>query len=84
MSHQIKIARAKALSTIGDCHNSFDAMLAYIPAGVLKTLPAKRLAQMVDGLWLACGATRAIAARDAIEDGFVWDERAQRAINLAH
>jgi len=82
VTHQIKIARAKTLSVIGDCHESFNAMLDYVPRGVLKTLPAKRLAEMIDALWLACGTSKAIAAREAIQNGFVWDARNDRAVDL--
>lgn len=72
---QIKINRARKLSTIGNLPNTFAAMLIYVPADNITALTSRQLASQIDTLWRACGTSKAIAAREAIENGFVWDER---------
>lgn len=74
---QIKINRARHLSTTGRYPASFDAMLAAIPAPVVTGLTAKALAALIDAQWIACQDAKAIAEREAIDAGAVWDARRQ-------
>lgn len=79
----IKIKRARALSTIGACPGSFDAMLAHVPGDVREALTSAQLAHMIDGLWRACGASKAIATQDACAEGAIWDAQSCRMREIA-
>lgn len=83
MDHTIKIKRALRLSTIGANHASANAMLDFVPAAIIETLPARKLAEMLDAMWQLAGNSKAVAARDAIKEGGVWDDRASRFRALA-
>lgn len=74
----LKIKRARQLSTIGDCHETFAAMANAIPSDVVAALSSRRIAQIIDANWRLAGASKAAAEREAISNGAVWDERAQR------
>jgi len=78
----IKVIRAAKISKIGGNSNSFYNMLDYIPADVRKALSSKQIAVIIDRLWDACGASKAIAARESLENGFVWDAKNNRAVDL--
>lgn len=80
---QIKIKRARAAATIGRYPASFDAMLARVPADVVAALTSAQLAQMLDALADACDASKALAARDACDEGAIWDARANRLREIA-
>lgn len=80
----LKIKRARELSTIGDNPTSFAAMANAIPADVIAALPARLIAQLVDANWQLAGTSKAIAARDAISEGAVWDERRGAFREIAH
>lgn len=69
----IKIKRAMRLAVIGTCPASAEAMLDMIPADIQASLTARQIAGMMDALWRACGASKAIAAQDAIAEGGIWD-----------
>lgn len=83
MAHSIKINRALKLSTIGAHAGSAEAMLESVPDSVIKALPSRQLAQMIDALWQHSSATKAIAARAIIAEGGVWDSRANAFRPLA-
>lgn len=67
--HSIKINRALKLSTIGDCGGSADDMLRMIPAATVARLRSRELAELLDAMWTACSASKAIAAREIIDEG---------------
>ncbi len=79
----IKYNRTKALSVIGENHGSFDAMWAHLPAEIIEALSSTKLAKMVDSLWSCAGQSKAIAEREACENGFLWDARAHLSRDLA-
>ena len=81
--HQIKIKRALKKSKIGTCPGSAHAMLAYIPQSIMDQATSSAVAEMLDALWLACGTSKAIAEREAIQNGFVWDAPNNRARDIA-
>lgn len=72
---QIKITRARRLAIIGNCPGSFAAMVEAIPAAAIAALSSKAIAAVVDANWQLASASKAIAARDAISEGGVWDSR---------
>jgi len=69
---QIKITRARKSSAIGANPETFAAMLAYVPTDVVNSLTSKLLAAQIDAIWQACGASKMIASREAIENGAVY------------
>lgn len=73
----IKITRALRKAIIGDCHESASAMLAAIPDSVIAALSSSQLAEMLDAAWRLSCTAKAIAEREAIANGGVWDERRQ-------
>ncbi|NBN63087.1 hypothetical protein [Pannonibacter tanglangensis] len=79
----IKITRAAKLSRIGDTPRSFAAMAQYLPDSVIKSLTSVQLAEMIDALWTCAGDAKAIAAREAIEAGCVWDAKRNMSRDLA-
>lgn len=76
--HAIKINRALRLAGIGSCHGSAMAMLDYVPASVRAALSGAELGELLDALWRACQDAKALAAREAIGEGAIWDARRQR------
>lgn len=81
-SHQIKINRAVKMARIGAYPNSASAMINHIPDTVISALPARLIAAQIDALWDACQASKAIADREAIQNGFVWDSPRNLAVEL--
>jgi hypothetical protein len=79
----IKYRRAKALSAIGNLPGSFDAMWGHIPAEVRKALTSRQIASMIDGLWQCANASKAEAEREAVRNGFVWNEANGKIVALA-
>lgn len=79
----IKVNRALALANIGRNPGSAQAMLDAIPADVVAALTARRLAQMLDAMWRLAGASKALAAHDAIAEGAIWDARTGRLRSIA-
>lgn len=79
----IKINRARKLSVIGNTPGSFYAMIERIPATVTGAITSRQLADMVDAMWAACQEAKALAAKEAIDQGAVWDARSQRLRGIA-
>jgi hypothetical protein len=79
----LKYNRAKSMSIIGSCPKSFDAMWDAIPIQIKQILSGKLLAQLVDANWHLAGTSKAIAARDIVAEGYVYDAKNQRSIALA-
>ena len=77
---QLKINRAYAKSKIGSYPASREAMLDYIPAGVVAALASQQLAEMLDAMWSACQDAKRIAAQDAMRNGCIWDGTQMREI----
>ncbi len=80
----IKINRAMRLADISANPGSASDMLGLIPAEVVEALTAKQLATMLDAMWAACQRSKAIAARDAIAEGAIWDAGRQQLRPIAH
>lgn len=79
----IKINRARKLSAIGDVPGSFYAMVERVPAAVTAAITSRQLADMVDAMWAACQEAKALAEKEAIDQGAVWDARSQRLRGIA-
>jgi hypothetical protein len=82
-NHAIKINRARKLSPWGDYDATFGAMIDAIPASTIAALPAAEIAKLVDAMVGLTSRTKAIAERDAIANGFVWDARENRSREIA-
>lgn len=67
LTHNTKIRRALEIAEIGARPNSAAAMLGYIPPEVVEKLSSALLATMIDNLWGACVASKAVAARQFYE-----------------
>lgn len=76
----IKVNRALKLCDIGAHQVSAAAMLDAIPDAIIEALPARMIAQLIDANWALAQDAKAIAVRDAIEDGAVWDGHKMREI----
>ena len=76
--HTIKVKRASKIASIGKYPGTWNALLAHVPHELVQTLTVRQLAQTVDVLWACAQASKAIATREAISEGGVWDSR-QRA-----
>ncbi|RWR28867.1 hypothetical protein D2T31_12200 [Sinirhodobacter populi] len=80
LSNQIKVNRAIKMSEIGAHAESAAAMLLAIPESVVEALPARLIAQLLDANWTLAQQSKAIAERDAISEGAIWDGRRMREI----
>ncbi len=76
--HAIKINRALRASKVGAFPGSAAAMIVHLPTSLIESLTGQQLGEMLDALWRVAGASKAIAAREVIADGCVWDDRAGR------
>ena len=83
-NHSIKINRAQAQSKWGNNAETFSAMLGHIPASAVEKLTSAELAELVDAMMVCAQASKAIAEREAIENGFVWDSQNNRSIELTN
>lgn len=79
----IKINRALKLASIGANPDSAAAMLEVIPAEAIKAVTAHQLAAMLDAVWRACQASKAIATREALDEGAIWDAGRGRLREIA-
>lgn len=84
MVHKVKIARAKQLATIGPCHASFEAVIDAVPEATIAAISSRALAELADAIWRSWGETKAIAERDAIAEGGIWDARRETFRALAN
>lgn len=73
--HAIKVNRAVRLASIGRYPASAAAMLSAIPDCLIVGLTARQIAVTMDANWDLAQASKALAAREIIENGFVWDAR---------
>ena len=78
----LKYMRTKSRSAIGIYHASFEAMWDNIPIEIKKALPSKMLAKLIDANWRLSSASKALATREIIENGFLWDAQRNKSINL--
>lgn len=74
----IKTNRAQGFSKIGMHPAKVAAMLSHVDRQVLASVSSRTLASVIDSLYAASLAAKAIAMRDAIGEGAVWDAKAQR------
>ncbi|QIG79976.1 hypothetical protein [Stakelama tenebrarum] len=81
--HPIKINRALNAAAIGSCPGSASDMLAAIPDSVVAALPGRLLAELLDANWQLAQRSKSLAAREALDEGAVWDDRRERMIELA-
>lgn len=83
INHSRKVNKAVKMSNIGEHPESVAAMLRAIPADVIDALPARLIAQLIDANWRLAGASKAIAAAEAIQEGCVWDAQQGRHRDIA-
>lgn len=50
-------------------------MLDAIPAEVVAALTSRQLAALLDAMWQTACASKALANREAIAEGAIWDAR---------
>lgn len=79
----IKIERAVKLSKIGAYPATFSALLAHVPQTLVDTMTSRQLAATLDALFACAQESKALAAREAIQNGFVWDARQNRSRDIA-
>ena len=71
----IKIDRARRLSGAGAYPATCAAALANVPASIVAALPARMLAELIDAMSAAHQSGKALALREACDEGAVWDAR---------
>lgn len=81
--HQIKIDRARKLSSTGRYPATFDAMLGHVSPDIIAAVTGRDLATIIDDLSRASQAAKALANAEAITEGAVWDARQQRLREIA-
>ncbi len=79
----VKINRALKMAKIGDNPGSASDMLDAIPAKIIKQLPSRLLADLLDANWALAQASKALANRETCENGAVWDGRHQALRDIA-
>ncbi|MEN9854948.1 MAG: hypothetical protein RLZZ157_74 [Pseudomonadota bacterium] len=78
----IKRNRAQGLTSLGHHPRTFSAMYDAIPESILMALPAKQIAILIDAQWLLASKSKMLAEIEAIENGFVWDHKKDKAVSL--
>jgi hypothetical protein len=79
----IKIERAMKLASAGNFPATFSGLLAHIPQGLVDTMTSRQLASTIDALYTCAQESKAFAAREAINNGFIWDARQNRSRDIA-
>lgn len=77
IDHSRKVKRAYAIARIGAHPASRRAMLDHVPDSALDALTAAQLAELLDAMWSLAQDSKALADREAIQDGGVWDSKRQ-------
>ncbi|MCG8506186.1 MAG: hypothetical protein MI755_16400 [Sphingomonadales bacterium] len=72
---QIKINRAAQHSETGRYPETFRAMLGHVPADLIARVTGRDLAMIIDALARCATRSKAIAERDACDEGVIWDAR---------
>ncbi|TAW50589.1 hypothetical protein [Rhizobium leguminosarum] len=80
----IKINRAAKFSKVGAWPGTFTSLLAYMPPTLLDAMTARQIGLAIDALYDCAQKSKAIAEREALDCGVVWDEVRGRLINLAN
>lgn len=75
--HEIKINRALRLAEVGRYPASASAMMDAVPASARANLTSQELAELLDAMWGVAERSKAIAAREVIDNGRIWDAREQ-------
>ena len=73
--NQIKINRAHRLADVGRYGQTAAAMAKHLPPSLIERLTGAELADVMDALRACSLEGQAIAQREALENGFVWDRR---------
>jgi hypothetical protein len=79
----IKIERAAKLSSAGQYPATFSALLDHLPQALVDSMTSRQLAAAIDALYACAETSKALAAREAIDNGFIWDARKQRSRGIA-
>ncbi len=79
----IKINRAAKHSKVGGLPSTFRSLLAYIPPELLDAMTSRQIGLTIDALYDCAQESKAIAVREAIDEGVVCDVDRNLFINLA-
>lgn len=79
----IKVRRALSRAAVGRYPASASVMLDRIPTSTRAALTSAALAELLDSLWVASQGDKALAIRDAITEGAVWDGERQALREIA-
>ena len=74
----IKYERAKSLASTGVCHQTYYALSDHMPRAVYDALPARLVAEMMDGLFKLAQESKAIHAQEVIAEAGIWDNSLKR------
>jgi len=80
-----KIATALKTAKIGDCvHTALHLLeVAALPDDIMSGLTGKQIGAMIDGLWRVAQNSKAVATREAIDEGAIWDHKRQALREIA-
>lgn len=79
----IKLTRARRLSDTGRYPGTYDALLDHMPCDLIARLTAAEIAVVIDTMYRCSARAKALAERDAITEGCVWDARHRKLVELA-
>ena len=83
VDHSRKVKMALGRARVGSHPASRAAMLDAIPRSALARLTAADLAEMLDAMWSVTQRSKVPAAREALDEGIVWDAAQQRHREIA-
>jgi hypothetical protein len=81
--HAIKRERARRLCPVGRYPETYAALSAHLPDRLLDRLTARDLADVIEAFARVSGTAKALADREAVANGCVWDARAGRLVEIA-
>lgn len=74
--------RVAKLCDLARYPESYRAMADAVPVAVWDALPARLIAELIEANWRLAQKSKALADRETIENGFVWDEGREGGRNI--
>jgi hypothetical protein len=80
--HAIKRERARRLCPVGRYPETYAALSAHLPERLVERLSARDLADVIEAFDLVSSTGKALADREAVANGCVWNARAGRLVEI--
>lgn len=78
----IKLSNARTMAATGRYPQTWEAVLAVLPASTVTALTARQLAELADAVRASWDTTKALAEAEVVAEGLVWDARAGRSLPI--